>query len=61
MDINLLKDKGIVLYCLVNFVGILGFHIPIIFSSDRAVQYGVSKERAALLLLSIMGKSFVNN
>ncbi|XP_067928354.1 monocarboxylate transporter 14-like [Watersipora subatra] len=54
LDLSVLKNKGMMVLALANVFGMLGFYIPIIYSSSRAVSLGVSESNAALLL-SIVG------
>ncbi|XP_067933073.1 monocarboxylate transporter 14-like [Watersipora subatra] len=54
LDLDVLGNKSMLALCLGNLFGMLGFYVPILFSTNRAMQKGVDKEKAALLL-SIMG------
>jgi len=55
VDPYILKNKKMLLLCIANLFAMTGFYVPIIFSADRAVGLGISKDNAAFLL-SIMGK-----
>lgn len=57
MDPHVLKSPGMLVFSLANLFGMMGFYVPIIFTADRAIKFGVSESNAALLL-SIMGKNF---
>ena len=54
IDLELLKNSGMVSIFVANLFGIIGYYIPLIFSTNRAKQYSVSEYNAALLL-SIFG------
>ncbi|KAF6032580.1 hypothetical protein EB796_009181 [Bugula neritina] len=54
VDPYILKNRKMLLLCIANLFAMTGFYVPIIFSADRAVGLGISKDNAAFLL-SIMG------
>jgi len=54
LDLQVLRNKGMAMLCLANVIGMLGFYVPIVFTTNRAELMGVSSTNAALLL-SIMG------
>ena len=54
-DPHVLKNPGMIVFSFANLFGMMGFYVPIIFTVDRAVSFGVPENEAALLL-SIMGK-----
>lgn len=55
LDLAVLKNRGMIVLSVANVVGMLGFFVPIIFCTSRAVELGVDDTDAALLL-SIMGQ-----
>ena len=55
LDLKILRNKGMMVLCAANIVGMLGFYVPIVFSANRAELMGINENQAALLL-SIMGK-----
>lgn len=55
LDLKILRNKGMIVLCAANIVGMLGFYVPIVFSANRAKENSV-KESEAALLLSIMGE-----
>lgn len=55
LDLAVLRNKGMIVLCLANIIGMLGFYVPIVYSANRAKLQGVDSESAALLL-SIMGE-----
>ena len=55
LDVRLLQNKAMLLLCAANITGMAGFYLPLVYSTDRAYQLGVSHENAALLI-SIIGK-----
>uniref|UniRef100_A0A0M3HMI4 MFS domain-containing protein n=2 Tax=Ascaris TaxID=6251 RepID=A0A0M3HMI4_ASCLU len=54
VDIELLKEPVMMLLCLSNLLGMLGFYVPFMFVIDMAAEKGISKENASLLL-SVVG------
>ncbi|VDM39492.1 unnamed protein product [Toxocara canis] len=54
MDVKLLKEPVMMLLCLSNLLGMLGFYVPFMFVIDMAVEKGITKENASLLL-SVIG------
>ena len=55
LDLAVLRNKGMIVLCLANIIGMLGFYVTIVYSANRAKLQGVDSESAALLL-SIMGE-----
>lgn len=55
LDPTVLLNKGMLLLSVANVIGMIGFYVPIIFTTPRAEALGVSKTDAAFLL-SIMGE-----
>ena len=55
LDLQVLRNKGMVMLCFANVIGMLGFYAPIVFTANRAKLMGIDPTKAAFLL-SIMGK-----
>ena len=49
-DLKLLKNKVMLVLALFSFLGSFPYYVPVMFSMNRAVQYGVPKEDVAFLL-----------
>ena len=49
-DLKLLKNKAMLVLSLFSFLGFFPYHVPVMFATNRAVQYGVPKEDVAFLL-----------
>lgn len=54
LDVSLLKNPVFILICVANILAFLGFFIPFVYTTARAIEIGISSEKAALLL-SIIG------
>ena len=55
-DFSLLKDAIFLMFVISNFCTSIGFNMPFIFLTDRAVDEGISEEQAKWLV-SIIGIS----
>lgn len=56
LDLTVLRSKGMMVLTVANIIGMIGFYVPIMFSTHRAEKLGVTPTKAAFLL-AIMGKS----
>lgn len=54
IDISLLKEPAMLLLCISNLCGMLGFYVPFMFLIDMAVAKGYTKSSGSLLL-SVIG------
>ena len=55
IDLDLMKNKGMMLLSVANIFGMVGYYVPIIFSTSRAMQFNV-EDFEAVLILSVFGK-----
>lgn len=54
IDINLLSEPVMLLLCLSNILGMIGFYVPFVYVIDLAAEKGVDISQGTLLL-SIIG------
>lgn len=54
IDVDLLKEPVMLLLCISNLLGMLGFYVPFMFLINMAVRKGMPTEDASLLL-SLIG------
>jgi len=59
-DLSLLKNPVFLVPCLANLFAAIGLFIPFVYIVDRAVELGVTEEKAAFLI-SIIGQCLINN
>lgn len=55
LDLSVLRNRGMIVLCAANIIGMLGFYVPLLFTAPRAESLGISGTDAALLL-SIQGE-----
>ncbi|XP_067928360.1 monocarboxylate transporter 14-like isoform X2 [Watersipora subatra] len=54
IDIEILQNKSMIILCIGNLFGIVGYYVHLMYTADRAKRLGIG-EREAALLISYMG------